>query len=110
MLRPGARCGRGVSDGDGARILAVYFVWAIRYRMRFEPQHPGRTGWINSALPPPSGFVAAAVDLTMMASAEGDGELVTDLAAECPALRKTQVMGIRRLAIANQTGKSSHHA
>lgn len=76
--------------------------------MRFEPQHPGRTGWINSALPPPSGFVAAAVDLTMMASAEGDGELVTDLAAECPALRKTQVMGIRRLAIANQTGLLGH--
>ena len=38
----------------------------------------------------------------MVAATQGNSELVADLAAERPALAKTQMMGIARLATANQ--------
>ena len=79
-----------------------------RKRMRFEPQSARRIGRIHSYLPPPSGFVAKAVHLPMMSSTQGDSEFIAGLAAECPALRKAQVMGIRRLAAANQTRLLGH--
>ena len=77
-------------------------------RMRFEPQRAGRNGGIYSDLPPPRGFITESVHLAMVPSTQGDGELVADLAAERPALRKAQVMGIRRLATTNQTRLLGH--
>ena len=77
-------------------------------RMRFEPQRAGRNSRINSYLPPPSGFVATAMHLAMVSSTQGDGELIADLSAECPALREAQVMGIAGLATANQTRLLGH--
>ena len=74
-----------------------------RERMRFKPQRAGRNGRIYSYPPPPRGFVAAAMHLAMMPSTQGHGEFIADLAAECPALRKSQVVGIARLPTANQT-------
>jgi hypothetical protein len=50
------------------------------------------------------------VDLAVMAAAERHGELVTDLAAERPALSKAQVMGVGRFAAADQTGLLRHKA
>jgi hypothetical protein len=44
----------------------------------------------------------------MMSSTQGDGELIADLSAERPALRKAQVVGIRRLTTANQTRLLGH--
>jgi hypothetical protein len=41
--------------------------------------------------------------LTMMPSTQRHGEFIADLAAECPALRESQVVGIARLPTANQT-------
>ena len=76
--------------------------------MRLEPQGASRIGRIHSYLPPPSGFVATAVHLAMMSSTQGDGELIADLAAECPALRKAQVVGIRGLTAANQARLLGH--
>ena len=64
--------------------------------MRFEPQGARRNSRIHSYLPPPSGFVAIAMHLAMMSSTQGDSEFIADLAAECPALRKAQVVGIAR--------------
>jgi hypothetical protein len=82
-----------------------------RERMSFEPQCAGHSGRIYSYFLPPSGLVAAAMDFAMMSSTQGDSKLIADLAAECPALRETQVVGIAGLAATNQTrllGDMSH--
>ena len=71
------------------------------------PQLAGNLDRIDSCLPPPSNFVAAAVNLTMMSSAQRDGELVADLASERPALGEAQVMGVQA-ATANQAGMLGH--
>ena len=42
------------------------------------------------------------MNLTMMASTEHDHRLVTDLSAECAALRKAEMMGIGRCAAADE--------
>ena len=70
-------------------------------RMRFEPQDACRNGRIYPYLPPPSSFVAKAMHLAMMSTTQGDGELITDLSAECPALRTAQVVGVAGLAATN---------
>jgi hypothetical protein len=43
-----------------------------------------------------------AMDLAMMAPTQRHGELIADLAPERPALREAQMVGIRRLAAANE--------
>ncbi|HUE09384.1 MAG TPA: hypothetical protein VMQ54_00530, partial [Steroidobacteraceae bacterium] len=42
------------------------------------------------------------MNFPMMAAAERHGELITDLAAECPALSKAQMVCIRGLSAAHQ--------
>ena len=44
----------------------------------------------------------------MVSSTQRHGELIADLSAECPALRKAQVVGIAGLAPANQTRLLGH--
>jgi hypothetical protein len=63
-------------------------LWTGRERMRFYPQRASLRQRINSNFLPPRSFVAMPMDLAMMSSAQGDGELVTDLAAKCSALGK----------------------
>ena len=70
--------------------------------MRFQPQFSCRDGRIDPRLPPPCYFVAAAVNLAVVAATQGNGELVADFATERPALAIAQMMGIARLATANQ--------
>jgi hypothetical protein len=41
--------------------------------------------------------------LAMMPSAQWHGELIADLAAECPGLGETQMMRVRRAATADKT-------
>ena len=48
--------------------------------------------------------------LAVMTAAERHGELVADLAAERPALGKSQVMGVAGLPTADQTGLLRHKA
>ena len=76
--------------------------------MRCEPERTSTDAWIDPGAPPPVGFIAAAMDLAMMAATQWDRKLVADLAAECPALRETQVVGIRWLATTNQTRLLGH--
>ena len=76
--------------------------------MRFQPLGTRRDSRVNPDLRPRRGFVAVAMELTMMAAAQGHGELIADLASERAALREAQMVGIRRLPAANQTGLSSH--
>ncbi len=49
------------------------------------------------------------MNLAMMSAAQGDSELVADLTTERPALGKAQVMGIARLAAADQA-RSDHES
>ena len=62
--------------------------------MRLQPQASGSDGRINASIFPPCGFISTAMDLAMMASAQRHGELISDLTAERPALRKPEVVGI----------------
>ena len=71
--------------------------------MRLQPQAPGSDGRINASIFPPCGFIATAMDLTMVSPAERHGELIADLAAKRPVLGKAQMMGIGWRAAANQT-------
>ena len=64
--------------------------------MCLEPQRAGRNGRIYPYLPPPRGFIAAAMDLAMVPSTQGDGELIADLASESPGLGEAQMMRVRR--------------
>ena len=76
--------------------------------MRLQPQAPGGDGRINASIFPPCGFIATAMDLAMMASAQRHRELIADLTAECAVLREAQMMGICGPAPANQTRLSGH--
>jgi len=76
--------------------------------MRFEPQGASHNGRVYTYFPPPRSLVATAMHLTMVSSTQGNGELVADLAAECPALRESQVVGIAGLATTNQTRLLGH--
>ena len=45
---------------------------------------------------PPGAFVADVVELAVMGTAEGDGELIADLTAESLGLGEADVMGVGR--------------
>jgi len=68
----------------------------------FEPKRPGRNDRVNTGIAPPRGFIATPVHLAMVPAAERNRELVADLATECSALNKPEMMGVRRLSTANQ--------
>ena len=71
----------GADTGRGGWPLDVLFIRASPQGMRLRPQRAGGDGWINAGIPPPCGFIAGAMGLTMMAAAQRHGELITDLAA-----------------------------
>ena len=56
----------------------------------------------NLDAPPPGSLVATPVQLAMVSPTQGDGEFITDFAAECPRLSKTQMMRIGWGAAAHQ--------
>ena len=57
----------------------------------------------TTGIPPPRGFVAAVMDLAMVSSTQGYGVLIADLSAEGSALGKSEVVGLRGSATANET-------
>jgi hypothetical protein len=61
-------------------------------------QSAGGDGRIDAGLAPASGFIATAMHRAMVPATQRDGELVADLTAERAALRKAQMMGVRRLS------------
>ncbi len=91
----------GADRGRGDRTANAYFVGSRRQWPRLEPERAGRDSRINPDLPPPCGLIAAVVNFTMVPSAQGDGELIADLAPERLELREPKMMGIRRLAAAD---------
>ena len=72
--------------------------------MRFPPKSRGYDQWIQAALAPPCSLVTVAVNLTMMSTAERDGEFVADLAPERAMLGKANVVCICGLPSADQAG------
>jgi hypothetical protein len=65
-------------------------------------QGPGRNGRINSSFIPPRGFIAVAMDLAMMSSAQRHGELVADLAPEHPTLCEARQQTPGRVLFSNR--------
>ena len=76
--------------------------------MRLQPQRAGGDGRIDTGLAPPCGFIAAAMDLTVVAAAQRDGELITHFSPERAVLREPQMMGIGWTAAANQARLFGH--
>jgi hypothetical protein len=69
--------------------------WAsYRKRMRFKPQCARGNGRINPRISPPGGFTAAVMNFPMVSATQRDGEFVANLPPECPALRKSEMVGI----------------
>ena len=69
--------------------------WAsYRQRMRFKPQCARGNGRINPRISPPGGFTAAVMNFPMVSATQRDGEFVANLPPECPALRKSEMVGI----------------
>src|ERR1700683_479341 len=93
----------GAVDGIGGCGFVVHFLRSCPQWTCLEPQRARRGGRINPSLPPPCGFVAAAVNLTMVTAAQGDGELIANLAPQCRVLREPKVMAVGRPAAAYQT-------
>ena len=62
--------------------------------MRLQPQCSSGDRRIDAQFFPPRGFIAAAMDLAMMTSAQRDSELIADLAPESSALREAEVMSV----------------
>jgi hypothetical protein len=66
--------------------------------MRFEPQRASRRGPINPSLLPPCGFIATAIHLAMVSTAQWNNKLVAHFAPQRPALRRWSA-----LQLANQS-------
>src|SRR5262249_6262504 len=86
----------------GSRTTVANFGRAWRQRMCFEPQCPCTDNRVDAGPMPPSCFIAAVMNLTMMSPTEWNSELIADLATERPRLRKAQVVSIRRMPPADQ--------
>src|SRR5439155_11353739 len=70
-------------------------------RMCFEPQRSCGPGRIEPEFIPPRDFIAVTMQFAMVAAAQGHRELVAGSSAQRAVLRKAQMMGVARLAIAN---------
>ncbi len=71
--------------------------------MTFQPKRTSCGPRVYPLPTPPSGLVARAVQLAMMSSTERHSKLVANLLSHGAALRKAQVVRIRRLPTANET-------
>jgi len=63
---------------------------------RVAPQLASDFDRIDTNLHPPCAFIASAMNLSMMESAQGSNEFIAHLAAEGVRLHEAKVMGIRR--------------
>jgi len=72
--------------------------------MRRQPKSAGAEHGIDTSLNPPCGFVAAAMDLAMVASTQGNSEFIADLASKRLQLREAEMVSVRGLAATNQAG------
>ena len=86
-------------------VLCDRRIWLEQRHLPEIPCHPDRR---NLHIGPPRHFVAMAVQIPVMFSAQGDGKFVADLASERSRLGKFEMMGIARRALADQAGLRCH--
>lgn len=72
--------------------------------MRFELTLRHYDSRIDTSPLPSRSFVAAAIELPIVAAAQRHRELIADLAAELSVLSEAQVVRIRRAAVTDQAG------
>lgn len=72
--------------------------------MALLPKPLGDFQRINLEFLPPRHLIARLMELPVMATTEGDSELITDFHTQSSRLRKTQVMRVGRLTCADQAG------
>jgi hypothetical protein len=90
---------------DGIAAGPLFVIGSVLLRaMRLEPKRTGSDSRIKACVCPPCGFVARAMDLTVMVAAQRHSELIADFAPESAVLHETQMMRIRWLTAANETG------
>ena len=70
---------------------------------RRNPKHPRSRDGIDSPPLPPGDFVSEVMVVTMMRSAQGNCELVADLASHRARLGEAKMVGVGRTSAANQT-------
>ncbi len=70
--------------------------------LRVPPKLLGSSDRINVELLPPCRFIPPTMKNAMVSAAQGYRELVADPAAQCARLGKSQMMGVRRLASAQE--------
>jgi hypothetical protein len=73
---------------ENTRDLAAHLNGTCRQWMCLQPKRAGSDSRINASICPPPGFVARAMDLTVMATAQRYGEFVADFAPECAVLHE----------------------
>src|SRR6516165_4017119 len=71
--------------------------------MCLDPERTGTDGRIDTSFFPPRGFIATAMHLTMMTTAEWHREFIADFPAQGRWLCKTEMMCIGGTPAANQT-------
>src|SRR4051812_17970349 len=72
--------------------------------MGLAPEGCGDEQGINADLVPPNPFVPVPVQVAVMGTAQWHRKLVADLARQCAALSKLQVVGIGGAAATDETG------
>jgi hypothetical protein len=75
-----------------------------RFWARLLPKSLGDLQRIDFEILPPGNFIAGLMQLPMMATAEGNGELVADFKTQGSRLGKPQVVRVARLPAADQAG------
>ncbi len=91
-------------------LIGITAACGNRQWVTVEPEDTGLNSRIKACLFPPSGLIATAMYLAMMAATQRDGEFIAHLAAERPGLRKSKVMGIRRPTAADQAWLPGHQS
>src|SRR5262249_44461742 len=72
------------------------------YSTGLFPEPAGDLNRINPGLLPPRALVAGAMRRAVMPATEWNGKFIADLAAERPGLGKSEMVGIRGLAAADE--------
>lgn len=91
-------CGKIMPRAD----LAFFELARLCLRFTFRPKVLGNREWLDAQIIPPADLVPGLVKLLVVVSAKRHGELVADLQAQSPGLRKPQMMRVGRQLAADE--------
>jgi hypothetical protein len=80
------------------------------FRARLFPEVLGNLERINSAVLPPDRFVAHTMQFPVMTAAERDREFIAHLETDRSRLGKSEMVGIRRLPLADHAWLGCHES